>query len=707
MREGKMRMDVIRDLVSSMRKQEHALLSEREIVSRAAFHTSLTTGLLASLVGLILVGACVALVIGNLSARQKAAEILYEQKEWFRTTLASIGDGVIATDTSGRITFMNEIAEKLTGWSEQEARGASLESVFSIVHEATRQPVENPALQALKAGKIVGLANHTILIARDGTEWPLDDSAAPVRDDQGRVRGSVLVFREIVKRKEAEKRLRESEHQFKTLADSIPQMAWMTRPDGYIVWYNSRWYEYTGTTPEQMEGWGWQSVHDPGELPRVLKNWKAALASGTPWEDTFPLRRKDGTMRWHLSRAFPVQDEKGTIVRWFGTNTDISDRMQVELELKEADRRKDEFLATLAHELRNPLAPLRTALEIMKLSGDDPKSFETVRELMERQLSQMVRLIDELMDVSRISRNKIQLRLNRVDLAEVIESSIETSRPLIDASGHELTVTLPPQPIHLHADFTRLAQVFSNLLNNASKYTEHGGKISVCAQRQGSDAVVSVRDNGVGIPAHQLSRIFEMFSQVDQSLARSQGGLGIGLTLVRRLTELHGGGVEAHSAGPGTGSEFIVRLPIALSTPDRVEPGAPVHVESGEFRTYRTLIVDDNRDAVTTLAMMLKSMGHQIRVAHDGLESLEVAEAFQPQVVLMDIGLPKLNGYGVARRMRERPWGREAVLIATTGWGQDEDHRRSQEAGFDHHMVKPIEPAALEKLLTGLQPLSA
>jgi CheY-like chemotaxis protein/two-component sensor histidine kinase len=314
----------------------------------------------------------------------------------------------------------------------------------------------------------------------------------------------------------------------------------------------------------------------------------------------------------------------------------------------------------------------------------------------------MVRLIEDLLDVSRISRNKLDVRKQHIELAAVVESAVESSRSLIQECGHELNVSLPPQPVYLDADPVRLSQVFLNLLNNAAKYTKQGGHIWLTAERQGSDAVVIVRDSGIGIPGHMLSRIFDMFVQVDRSLERSQGGLGIGLTLVRRLIEMHDGSIEARSYGPDEGSEFVVRLPLLIPTrlelPPRSDgPGATT------LSKFRVLVVEDNKDSAVTLGMLLRLKGHDIRIAHDGLEAMEIAATFRPDLVLLDIGLPKLNGYEVARRIREQPWGGDTILVALTGWGQDEDRRRSQEAGFNFHIVKPVELAALEKLLDGLQ----
>ena len=323
-------------------------------------------------------------------------------------------------------------------------------------------------------------------------------------------------------------------------------------------------------------------------------------------------------------------------------------------DLSEADRRKDEFLATLAHELRNPLAPIRNGLQLLKLTDQGGEVIEQVRAIMERQLEQMVRLVDDLLDVSRITRNNLELRRGRVELSAILASAVETSGPLIEASGHVLTISVPPPPIYVDADLTRLAQVFTNLLNNAARYTEHGGRIWLTAERHGEEVVVTVKDTGFGIPAPMLPKVFDMFTQVDQTLERSQGGLGIGLTLVRRLVDLHGGTVAAFSEGPGCGSEFVVRLPALIGNPESL-PASTVS-EPAPTTAYRILVVDDHRDT-----------GNETLTVFDGLEAVDAAKTFQPDVVLLDIGLPKLNGYEAARRTREQPWGKTMVLVALTG----------------------------------------
>ena len=455
-------------------------------------------------------------------------------------------------------------------------------------------------------------------------------------------------------------------------------------------------------TQEQCSQFGWGDALHPDDAQRTIAAWRECVRTGGTWDVEHRFRGVDG--KWHpiLARGVPVRNEHGEITAWAGINLDISRLKQVEEELREADRRKDEFLAVLAHELRNPLAPIRTGLELMRLAGDDRAAIEEVRTTMDRQSQQMVRLIDDLLDVSRITRGTVELRKCRVELSAVIENAVETARPIIEEMGHKLDVTVPKQPIVLEADGTRLSQVIANLLNNAAKYMDRGGSIELVADRQQSTAVVTVKDSGIGIPAEMIDRIFDMFTQVDGSLERSHGGLGIGLTLVKRLVEMHGGSVEVRSAGPDQGSEFTVRLPAVvglLSEPVQTNGGASFAADK-----RRILVVDDNETAANVLAMLLKALGNDVRTAFDGLTAIDLAEQFRPDIVLLDIGMPKLNGYETARRIRQQPWGKEMVLAALTGWGQEEDKRRTREAGFDHHFVKPVEPDVLQKLLAEHEP---
>jgi signal transduction histidine kinase/integral membrane sensor domain MASE1/ActR/RegA family two-component response regulator len=372
-----------------------------------------------------------------------------------------------------------------------------------------------------------------------------------------------------------------------------------------------------------------------------------------------------------------------------------------EKQLRESDRRKDEFLAMLAHELRNPLAPLRNAVQVLR-QADNAELVESMRALIERQLQHMIRLVDDLLDLSRVTRGKIELRKERVDLATAIERAIETSRPLLEASHHQLEVSLPECPVWLNADVTRIAQVVTNLLNNAAKYTREGGHIRLRAEREGGDVVIRVQDDGIGIPASMLPHVFDMFTQVDTSPERSQGGLGIGLTLVKTIVALHGGSVQATSAGLGQGSEFLIRLPIGTEAASAAGESHALTDQDWVAPSRRILVVDDNRDAADSLAMLLRLRGHEVQTAYDGAAALEIARAYRPEVMLLDLGMPRMSGYEVARQARKSDALRDTVLVAVTGWGQAEDRQRSEEAGFDDHITKPADPAVLEKLLASL-----
>lgn len=770
-----------------------------------------------------------------LLARRRAEEALRKQSEWLRITLASIGDAVISTDVNGKVTFMNGVAQRLTGWPEAEALGRPLADVFRIINERTRQPVENPALRALREGAVVGLANHTLLVARDGSERPIDDSAAPIRDQGGSAIGAVLVFRDVSERKRAEEararlaaivessddaiiskaldstilswnagaerifgysaqeaigqsivliipperrdeeiaileRLRRGERieHFETvrvakdgrrlnlsitvspvrdtdghiigaskigrditerrraedalrqsnerarLALDIARMGtWTWEPDSGKLTVDDRCREVSGLSSAQLLFLKdlMHLVHAE-DAPRVNAALYAALhPQGTGlYAAEYRVMSPQGETRWLAARGQAIFEGQGAArhaATMVGVVQDITKHKQLEADLRvraellsQADRRKDEFIALLAHELRNPLAPLRNGLQVMRLSGEDQAAVAQARNMMERQLGHMVRLIDDLLDISRISQNKMELRRSRVALSDVISSGVETARPLIEAANHRLILALPPEPIYLDADLTRLAQVFSNLLTNSAKYTDAGGRISLLAERRGAHVQVAVSDTGIGIPAEALPRIFDMFSQVDRSIERSTGGLGIGLALVKALVEMHGGSVSAASAGLGKGSTFTVKLPLLSDDTAEVAVLPAEHQAAGTGR--RILVVDDNRDAAVSLSLALRLMGNDVRSVHDGLEAIEAAERFQPQVILMDVGMPRLNGLEATRRIREAPWGRDILIVALTGWGQDADRVQSQEAGCDGHLVKPVSLTELETYLEEL-----
>jgi CheY-like chemotaxis protein/nitrogen-specific signal transduction histidine kinase len=378
---------------------------------------------------------------------------------------------------------------------------------------------------------------------------------------------------------------------------------------------------------------------------------------------------------------------------------DITERRQAEEDLREADRRKDEFLATLAHELRNPLAPIRNSLHIFRMAGIQDPTVNRVCDMMERQVAHMVRMVDDLLEVSRISRGKIELRKERVQLASVLRTAVDTSMPLIEAGKHKLQVQMPEEPLMLDADPVRLAQVFANLLNNSAKYTKEGGEISFEVTTENGMAVVCVKDNGEGIPPQMLKRVFNMFTQVNTG-SRAQGGLGIGLTLARTLVHLHGGTIEAFSEGQGKGCEFVVRLPLAQVQSEAKPRPVAQPQDAQPLRLRRVLVVDDNEDAADSLGMLLQFLGADVMVVHDGKSALAALKTFKPAVILLDLGMPGMNGLEVARRVREDPDYRDLTLVALTGWGQREDRRRTHEAGFDYHLVKPADVSTLQSILS-------
>ncbi len=912
-----------------------------------------------------------AFIIGFGQAARRAQARTSEQRELLRVTLRSIGDAVITTDTEGRITYLNAVAETLTGWSQEETIGLPLEAVFQIVNESTRLPAESPAARALREGVVVGLANHTVLVRKDGVECPIDDSAAPIRDEDGRTSGCVLIFRDVTaqrqqdqaragqlmtarllasiiessddaiisksldgmiqswnaaaeqlfgftaaqavgrhismvipperlgeedriiaslragqriehfeterlrsdgrrilvsltispvkddagnvvgaskivrdvtRQRQAEQRERDllaetaaANAKFQAFFEQGSLFAGIMHVDGTLVEANRLSWEACGFTKEQAIGkpfWDGPWWSPSKELTERIRAATAKAASGEIFREEMPYFVGDGSQRLADVTIQPIKDDKGRVLFVAPTGIDITDRKLAEAErqkfvtlietstdfigmwnlngvpffvnraglkmvglddvdearrtpvtsfffpedqariaeeflpsvlkaghgeievrfrhfktgqarwmaykvvtlpddaggpvafatvsqdfterkrleddlrrlaadLAEADRRKNEFLAMLAHELRNPLAPISNAARALRLGGSGDEAARSASEMLERQVGQMARLVDDLLDMSRVTRGKIELRKERVELSLIVNQAVEAARPLCKSLDHQLSVSLPRHAVYLDADATRLAQVIGNLLNNACKFTDRGGHVQIIVE-QDDDRSVTIRvlDNGIGIAADQLPRLFDMFAQVDTSLERSRGGLGIGLTLVKTLAEMHEGSVEARSEGLGRGSEFVVRLPVLKDA----APSVPQEeITAPAMAGRRILIVDDNQDGAESLAMLLDLCGHETHQAHDGLGALDAAERLRPDVVLLDIGLPRLNGYEVCRRIRQEPWGRHMVLVALTGWGQEDDRHRSREAGFNAHVVKPVDHNELMKLIASLE----
>ena len=504
------------------------------------------------------------------------------------------------------------------------------------------------------------------------------------------------ISKHAVAAENAESALRASEELFSYFMSSLPGLAWIKDSGGRYLFVNDGAVKAFGKARDQLCGLTDREIFPPGTAAQFRENDRRAMSSESGVQVIESLTQDDG-IHFALVSKFPILDQEGNPMFVGGMAIDITDRMRAEEALRDANRRKDEFLATLAHELRNPLAPIRMAGQFIKTKSPPDSEMQWALDVIERQVQQMVRLLEDLLDVSRITFQKLELREEKVELAEVIRRAMETSRPLLEEGGHACELKLPDSPVFLRADSLRLAQVFSNLLNNAAKFTRKNGHICVSGRLQDGQIRISVKDDGIGIPAHMLVTIFDKFSQGERS-GRSHGGLGIGLALVKGLVELHGGNVEARSEGPDCGSEFIVSLPV----PDCGEDATP---ETGIVpaarvgRTYRLLVVDDLRDSAESIAGFLKTKGHEVFTAYDGEEALREADGRRPDIILLDIGMPKVDGHEVCRRIRAESWGKDICFVAITGWGQEADRLRTKEAGFDVHLVKPVAPEALSALL--------
>ncbi len=631
--------------------------------------------------------------------------------------IESSDDAIIGKSLDGVIQSWNAGAERLFGYNAAEAVGRHI----SLVIPPDRLAEEDHIIASLKEGRRI---EHfeTERVRRDGRLILVSLTISPIKDEAGVVVGASKIVRDVTRHREGEQRERQllaeaaaANAKFRAFFDQGAFFAGIMDLDGTLVEANRLSWEACGYTPEQVVGkpfWQGPWWAPSRELSAAIEAATRQAAAGQMFRAEMPYFVADGTERVVDFTIQPIRDETGRVVALTPIGVDITERKRAEaerkrledslrrlaLDLSEADRRKNEFLAMLAHELRNPLAPISNTIRALHVVGSDGEALRSASEMLQRQVGQMSRLIDDLLDMSRITRGKIELRKQRTDLAAIVQQAVEAVRDLYRSMEHELTVTLPPQPVQLHADPARLAQVVGNLLSNAGKFTDNGGRIWLTVRQDGEHAEIAVRDTGIGIAAEHHARLFDMFEQVDTSLERSQGGLGIGLTLVRTLVELHGGSVGVHSDGVGRGSEFTVRLPVLVDATEEVSP-PPAAVEQAPAPGRRVLIVDDSEDGAESLAMLLQFGGHETYKAHDGLAAVEAARRLRPDVVLLDIGLPGLNGYEVCSRIRQEPWGKRVTLVALTGWGQDEDRDRSREAGFDAHMVKPVDFDALLKLL--------
>ena len=523
--------------------------------------------------------------------------------------------------------------------------------------------------------------------------------AKPIRDNERNIVGAVVAQMDISHQVKAEEALRESEAKFRIIANAMPQMVWSTRTDGYHDYYNQQWYDFTGVPVGSTDGMLWNGMFHPEDHERARALWHRSLEIGETYEIQYRLRHRSGEYRWTLGRALPIRDTSGRITRWMGTCTDIHTQKLAEEELRESSRRKDEFLAMLAHELRNPLAPISTAAELIKLVSADERRVRQASDIISRQVSYMTDLVDDLLDVSRVTRGLTDLQKETLDLKKVIHSAIEQVRPLFGARHHELRLRIETADAHVLGDKTRLVQVIANILNNAAKYTPQSGEISLALYVDESEARISISDNGSGIAPSLLPYVFDLFTQAERTPDRAQGGLGLGLALVKSLTTLHNGWVEATSAGVGQGSTFTIGLPLQGLAEIELFRKAHGDVPPQSAKSLRLMIVDDNVDAAQSLASLLETKGHQVIVVGDAESALANAGIEAIQVFILDIGLPNIDGYELARRLRAMPQTSNAVLIALSGYGQAHDRVLSKAAGFDHHFVKPSDTQALTKIL--------
>jgi PAS domain S-box-containing protein len=523
-----------------------------------------------------------------------------------------------------------------------------------------------------------------------GERWLWETGRAEF--EAGRAVRMTGITMDITQRKVAERSLRQSEMHFRSMADTVPSMLWVTDRAGNSTYLSKQWSEFTGRRPEEDLGWGWlENVH-PQDRDSARERFRRAAVDQQPFTLDYRLRRRDGEYRWMVDTGAPKYSDAGLYEGHVGCVIDVDERKRLEQALKEADRRKDEFLAVLGHELRNPLAPMRNSLGVLQLAGDDAERRRISTQIMDRQVSNLTRLVDDLLDVGRIVSGKVELRRQRTDATDFVRQGVETALPGLEGMEHRITTMLPTEPVFVDADPVRMTQVVSNLLNNAAKFTNRGGRIEISLESTDGIARITVKDNGVGIPPDKLDKVFDMFVQVDSSPERRQGGLGLGLTLVKKIIEMHGGRVEARSAGTGHGSEFIVSLPLAQGEGQRLAArAAPQPAE----RPRRFFIVDDNQDSAESLAMLLRMLGHDAGTAHSGEQALKVLPEFRPDIVVCDISMPDMSGFELAERLRSERSTSSMILVALTGFGGDEDRQRTAEAGFDAHFVKPVDPQAL------------
>ncbi|HEY8519448.1 MAG TPA: PAS domain S-box protein [Gammaproteobacteria bacterium] len=616
----------------------------------------------------------------------------------YHRLVSSVQDyAIFMIDPAGRVASWNAGAEAMSGYTEMEILGAP----FSCLYPSERIAAGSPDRELARAAEDGRYEEEGWHVRKDGSRYWASVVLTALRDEAGGPAGFTVIARDVSARQAAAEALRESEERFRALVEGISDYAiFMLGRNGFVSSWNTGAERIQGYTSDEIIGKHFSRFYTAEDVA-ANKPWQElALAkeNGRAASEGWRVRR-DGSLFWASSVITALHDSNGQLYGFASVTQDLTQRRHAEA-LADTAERMHEFLAMLAHELRNPLAPIRNAVALMGKKGLPDPTLESMRQTIDRQSAQLTRIVDDLLDINRIARGRFAVQLEPTDLKDVLARAVEASQPLIDAQGHRLQLNIPAGPLPLHGDALRLTQAFVNILNNAAKYTATGGDITLRAGVRGADVEVRVRDTGRGIPRDDLEKVFDLFTQIDPDTHRAEGGLGVGLALVRRVVELHGGAVQARSEGPGRGSEFIVRLPLAIRGPSAVpseRPQAPARAGS-----MRMLVADDNEDAADSLRMLLEAMGHDVLALYDGPAVLAAVESFRPDVVLLDIGMPHMSGYDLARELRAKSGDAGPALVAVTGWGQEADRQRALGAGFHHHFTKPVTEEALQRLLAGI-----
>jgi len=631
---------------------------------------------------------------------EKALRHSQRQNEFLAKVIETSSQPFAVVYPDGRLGLVNVAFEYLTGYFGDELRSVDW---LTMLTPPEWRGIEQHHLEELqRTGQPVRYEKE--YLKKDGSRVPIELLVHLATDAEGKPEYYYSFITDITERKNSEQALRQQEERLRLALAAARMATWDWHvPSGDVIW-NEMYYRMMGYEPGQVQPsyQAWISRVHPDDVDSVQANIQRCMTEGLIYTAEFRTLWPDGTIRWLQARGEFEYDLNKQPLRCYGVMIDITERKQVEQALKDADRRKDEFLAMLAHELRNPLAPIRNAVEIQKRANMDPALITWCTDIIDRQVNHLTGLVDDLLDISRISRGLVELKKETLEIRDFIQPAVETNQPLIDIRRQEFSMTLPPEPVWVEGDRIRLAQIVSNLINNAAKYTEEGGRIGLSAELSGGDVRICVTDSGCGIDSANLSSLFDLFYQADRHLDRSQGGLGIGLSLVRSLVEKHGGDVRAFSAGQGQGSEFVIRLPrLVLSKPATI---STTELSAPALKKLRILIVDDNRDIAESLALLLEIDGYLVRTAYDSLTALDIARAERPDVILLDIGLPEMDGYSVAQALRRNHGLERTLLIALTGYGQADDRKKSHAAGFDAHLVKPVNIETLRKLLDDYTP---